>query len=49
MGEENRCFVGGLSWNTDDRLLAEAFGQYGVADAKVRGSSDGPGFFSPLS
>lgn len=36
MGEENRCFVGGLSWNTDDRLLSEAFAQYGVVDAKVR-------------
>lgn len=36
MGEENRCFVGGLSWATDDRLLSEAFAQYGVADAKVR-------------
>ena len=54
MGEENRCFVGGLSWNTDDRLLSEAFAQYGVTDAKVRGgpfcccSASAPAPFSLL-
>lgn len=34
--EEFRVFVGGLSWNTDDRGLEDAFSKYGdVADAKV--------------
>ena len=31
-----KLFVGGLSWNTDDAALQDAFGKYGnVTDAKV--------------
>ena len=45
-----KLFVGGLSWNTDDNLLREAFGKFGVvADARVildreTGRSRGFGF-----
>jgi len=36
MGEENKCFIGNLSWNTDDTSLSQAFSQFGeVIDAKV--------------
>ncbi|KAL9245006.1 hypothetical protein vseg_018716 [Gypsophila vaccaria] len=47
---EYRCFVGGLSWGTDDRSLAEAFTKYGdVTDSKIindreTGRSRGFGF-----
>ncbi|MGV7400531.1 RNA-binding protein, partial [Mycobacterium kansasii] len=47
---EYRCFVGGLSWGTDDRSLAEAFNKYGeVTDSKIindreTGRSRGFGF-----
>ncbi|SMF47639.1 RNA recognition motif domain-containing protein [Pseudobacteriovorax antillogorgiicola] len=46
----NKVFVGGLSWNTGDEELREAFGQFGdVSDAKVitdreTGRSRGFGF-----
>lgn len=46
----NKLFVGGLSWNTDDRLLMEAFAAHGdVTEAKVilerdTGRSRGFGF-----
>lgn len=46
----NKLFVGGLSWNTDDNGLREAFEAYGeVTDAKVitdrdTGRSRGFGF-----
>lgn len=34
--EDFRVFVGGLSWNTDDRGLEDAFSKFGeIADAKV--------------
>ncbi|CAI5967223.1 unnamed protein product [Closterium sp. NIES-65] len=51
MAEELRCFVGGLSYNTDDRGLMEAFSQYGAVDAKIvndreTGRSRGFGFVS---
>jgi RNA recognition motif-containing protein len=45
-----KLFVGGLSWNTDDNLLRESFGKFGVvADARVildreTGRSRGFGF-----
>ncbi|CAI5490206.1 unnamed protein product [Closterium sp. Naga37s-1] len=47
--EELRCFVGGLSWGTDDRALSDAFHDYGAVDAKVvndreTGRSRGFGF-----
>lgn len=33
---EYRCFVGGLSWSTSDRVLREAFDKFGgLIDAKV--------------
>ena len=37
MGDETelRCFVGGLSWGTDDGALLDAFKTYGAVDAKV--------------
>lgn len=36
-GAEYRCFVGSLSWNTDDRGLEAAFSPFGeILDAKVR-------------
>uniref|UniRef100_A0A0D6R844 RRM domain-containing protein n=1 Tax=Araucaria cunninghamii TaxID=56994 RepID=A0A0D6R844_ARACU len=47
---EFRCFVGGLSWSTDDRSLKDAFLPYGeVMDSKVvsdreTGRSRGFGF-----
>lgn len=32
----SKLFVGGLSWNTDDTILREAFGVYGqVVDAII--------------
>jgi RNA recognition motif-containing protein len=46
----NKLFVGGLSWNTDDRLLKEAFAAHGeITEAKVilerdTGRSRGFGF-----
>ena len=46
----NKIFVGGISWNTDEEGLREAFGQYGeVVDSKVitdreTGRSRGFGF-----
>lgn len=46
----NRLFVGGLSWDTDDRGLQEAFERFGeVTDSKVitdreSGRSRGFGF-----
>jgi heterogeneous nuclear ribonucleoprotein G len=34
--EEGRIFVGGLSWQTDERKLEEAFSRFGkVVDAQV--------------
>ena len=44
-----KLFVGGLSWDTTDSSLADAFGQYGVVEAKVildrdTGRSRGFGF-----
>ncbi|GAQ82239.1 RNA-binding protein [Klebsormidium nitens] len=48
--EDFRVFVGGLSWNTDDRGLEDAFSKFGdIADAKVvnereTGRSRGFGF-----
>jgi heterogeneous nuclear ribonucleoprotein G len=34
--EEGRIFVGGLSWQTDERKLQDAFGRFGkVVDAQV--------------
>lgn len=33
--EELRCFVGGLSWNTDQRMLMDEFQKYNVIDSKV--------------
>lgn len=34
--EEGRIFVGGLSWQTDERKLEDAFGRFGkVVDAQV--------------
>ncbi|KAL6894482.1 hypothetical protein ACP4OV_008580 [Aristida adscensionis] len=34
--EEGRIFVGGLSWQTDERKLEEAFGRFGkVVDAQI--------------
>jgi len=34
--EEGRIFVGGLSWQTDERKLQEAFDRFGkVVDAQV--------------
>ncbi|KAK3246681.1 hypothetical protein CYMTET_43789 [Cymbomonas tetramitiformis] len=50
MGDEFKCFVGGLSFDTDDHSLKEAFGRFGeVFDAKVimdreTGRSRGFGF-----
>ena len=47
---EFRCFVGGLSWSTDDRSLKDAFRAFGeVMDSKVvsdreTGRSRGFGF-----
>ncbi|MGV7354864.1 RNA-binding protein, partial [Mycobacterium kansasii] len=47
---EYRCFVGGLSWGTDDRSLGEAFNKFGeVTDSKIindreTGRSRGFGF-----
>ena len=33
---EIKLFIGGLSWNTDDKLLEDTFGKYGqVTSAKV--------------
>lgn len=33
---EYRCFIGGLSWSTDDRALKDAFSKFGrLLDAKV--------------
>lgn len=33
---EYRCFVGGLSWSTSDKLLRESFDKFGgLVDAKV--------------
>ncbi|KAL6640879.1 hypothetical protein ACP70R_019060 [Stipagrostis hirtigluma subsp. patula] len=33
---ENRCFVGGLPWATDERSLHQAFASYGkVVDAEI--------------
>ena len=46
----NKIFVGGISWNTDDESLRDAFSQYGeVVDARVikdreTGRSRGFGF-----
>lgn len=46
----NKLFVGGLSWNTDDRALESAFAEYGeITEAKVitdreSGRSRGFGF-----
>jgi heterogeneous nuclear ribonucleoprotein A1/A3 len=46
----NKLFVGGLSWNTDDRLLQEAFAPHGtIVEARVitdrdTGRSRGFGF-----
>jgi len=48
----NKVFVGGISWNTDEEILREAFGKYGeVVEAKVitdrdTGRSRGFGFVS---
>ncbi|KAH9298179.1 hypothetical protein KI387_029861, partial [Taxus chinensis] len=48
--DEYRCFVGGLSWSTDDRSLKDAFRPFGqVSDSKVvndreTGRSRGFGF-----
>lgn len=50
--EEYRCFIGGLSWSTSDRVLKEAFEKYGrLIEAKVvldkfSGRSRGFGFVS---
>lgn len=34
---EYRCFVGGLSWSTSDRVLKEAFEKFGsLVEAKVK-------------
>ncbi|KAL2927453.1 hypothetical protein RDABS01_019784 [Bienertia sinuspersici] len=50
MSSECKCFVGGLSWGTDDQALQSAFSQYGdVVDSKVindreTGRSRGFGF-----
>lgn len=34
--EENRIFVGGLSWETTDRQLEDAFSRYGkILEAQV--------------
>ena len=47
---ENKIFVGGLSWGTDDQALRAAFEQFGqIEDAKVMtdretGRSRGFGF-----
>jgi len=45
---EAKLFVGGLSWNTDDRALEDAFGKFGRLDsAKViidRNSNRSKGF-----
>lgn len=47
---QEKLFVGGLSWNTDDQTLKQAFEQYGVVtEAKVvtdrdSGRSRGFGF-----
>ncbi|MGV7468094.1 hypothetical protein PJI21_29370, partial [Mycobacterium kansasii] len=47
---EYRCFVGGLSWSTSDRVLKEAFEKFGnLVEAKVvvdkeSGRSRGFGF-----
>lgn len=33
---EYRCFIGGLSWSTDDRGLKDAFDKFGhLVEAKV--------------
>ena len=33
---EHRCFIGGLSWETTDRELEDAFRPYGnILEAKV--------------
>nr|2MPU_A Chain A, RBP1 [Hordeum vulgare] len=51
-GAEYRCFVGSLSWNTDDRGLEAAFSSFGeILDAKIindreTGRSRGFGFVS---
>ena len=38
-----KLFVGGLSWGTDDRLLAEVFGQHGdLQEARVVMERDDP-------
>jgi RNA recognition motif-containing protein len=50
MGDENKIFVGGLSWNTDDEGLRNAFQGFGdIVEAKVihdreTGRSRGFGF-----
>ncbi len=37
----SKLFVGGLSWDTNDQSLAEAFGQFGlVTEAKVISDRD---------
>lgn len=34
--EEFRCFVGGLSWDTTDKVLEDSFRPFGnVSEAKV--------------
>ena len=35
MGDEFRCFVGGLSWNTNEDMLKDEFRSYGVTETKV--------------
>ncbi|KAL3638916.1 Glycine-rich RNA-binding protein rz1a [Castilleja foliolosa] len=50
--DENRCFIGNLSWSTSDRGLKQAFEKFGhIVDAKVvldgnSGRSRGFGFVS---
>ena len=40
----NKLFVGGLSWDTNDEGLKNAFGQHGpVVEAKVVPIGDGAG------
>lgn len=37
---EYRCFIGGLSWNTSDRGLKEAFEKFGhLLEAKVNNNT----------
>jgi RNA recognition motif-containing protein len=38
--DEYRCFVGGLSWGTDERMLEDEFAAYGVKETKVSCSND---------